>query len=827
MNRGHRWAAITLALFLVPVTGAQAATTPARADLTVTSVGNPPATGTPGASFASVAKVKNRGKANAGATTMRFFLSLDGKVGRGDMRLADRRVTRLKPGKTWSGRSTLKVPTFTPAGTYRVLACGDRLKKLRESNEGNNCRSAKRRVRIVRTSMLGPGTPGSGNSPALVISPGEQAFAAAVGLAHGPVKFTVTNSGKAASGTLGTEVAGTDAAMFKVSSDTCAGKTLATGASCTLNVTFSPTSTGAKTASVRVSGAPGGLAAATLNGTGQTAASLGVSPTTQQFPSTGVGSKSSAITFTVTNNGQAVSGAVGASVAGTDATQFKIAQNNCAGVTLTGGANCTVTVTFDPTGTGGKSASLQISGTPGGSTSAALTGTGLTPAVLSVSPPSETFGTVSSGGTSGEFTFTVSNSGQETSGTLATSITGADTAQFVVTNNGCTGVTLAENATCLIKIVFAPSGAAGDRSASLQVTAAPGGTTSATLAGTATPPDLTISPASHNYALIQVGSSAAQDFTVTNTDPINASSGLNMTITGNEPDRSQFTITPTGTTCVQGNPLAAGASCVIRVTFAPSGSTSPGTRSAALQVAGGSAGTVTAALSGTAVPGPAALAVSPSNQDFGSVAVGSSSASFTFTVTNNGGEASGPLSRTVGGTHAAQFAITGGTCGTAPLAAGATCTVLITFSPAGTPVPGARSATLTVSATPGGSSTAVLTGSATPGPAALSISPTSREFGGVTRGQTSGTFTFTVTNTGQSPTTALSVTKTGTTEVQNQFPITNNTCTGVTLAPNGTCTMLVSFSPPLSTSTGVKTTNLQVTAAQGGTATSVLSGTAN
>jgi hypothetical protein len=81
----------------------------------------------------------------------------------------------------------------------------------------------------------------------------------------------------------------------------------------------------------------------------------------------------------VTNNGQNTSGPLTAGLTGANAGEFGITADTCNGQTLAASATCTVSVRFTPTSAGVKAASLGISGTPGGSTSSALTGTATNP----------------------------------------------------------------------------------------------------------------------------------------------------------------------------------------------------------------------------------------------------------------------------------------------------------------------------------------------------------------------------------------------------------------------------------------------------------------
>ncbi len=86
----------------------------------------------------------------------------------------------------------------------------------------------------------------------------------------------------------------------------------------------------------------------------------------------------------------------------------------------------------------------------------------------------------------------------------------------------------------------------------------------------------------------------------------------------------------------------------------------------------------------------------------------------------------------------AAFDITSNTC-TAALPGAGSCAVGVTYTGTGA---AEQTAQLTVATTPGGTVTADLTGS----PQALTIAPTSRDFGGVLVGESSDTDSFTLTN---------------------------------------------------------------------------------
>jgi CSLREA domain-containing protein len=176
----------------------------------------------------------------------------------------------------------------------------------------------------------------------------------------------------------GTVVGGTNAVDFQTSNDTCTNLSVPNNTGCALDVAFHPVSggNGAKSGALLFSVSPVELATLAGTTTGFTPASLGVTPTMNDFGTTTVGTPTAATQFTVTNTGLQTSGALTVALTGANASDFGITQDNCTGQTLAGsGGNCTVSVRFAPTSAGtGKSASLAISGTPGGTPSATLSG---------------------------------------------------------------------------------------------------------------------------------------------------------------------------------------------------------------------------------------------------------------------------------------------------------------------------------------------------------------------------------------------------------------------------------------------------------------------
>jgi hypothetical protein len=84
--------------------------------------------------------VQNLGMVRAGASTTRYYLSLDAVRDSGDVLMTGSRwLSSIAVGEVSRGTVTIAVPSTTPLGTYRLLACADDLLAVKESNEANNC----------------------------------------------------------------------------------------------------------------------------------------------------------------------------------------------------------------------------------------------------------------------------------------------------------------------------------------------------------------------------------------------------------------------------------------------------------------------------------------------------------------------------------------------------------------------------------------------------------------------------------------------------------------------------------------------------------------
>jgi hypothetical protein len=216
------------------------------------------------------------------------------------------------------------------------------------------------------------------------------------------------------------------------------------------------------------------------------------------------------------------------------------------------------------------------------------------------------------------------------------------------------------------------------------------------------------------------------------------------------------------------------------------------------------------------------ISASPNPLPFGTQLVGATSAPMFVTLTNNTASAiTLTIPATIGGANPTDFAVAAGTC-TTPLAAGGSCTVGATFTPAAAQ---AYSATLqivyTFNGIAGTSLQVALTGTGSTTVAAITFNPTSLTFPGQLLTTSSSAMPVTLKNTGNLPV-MISKVATGT----MAFTETDN-CAGTTVAPAGTCTIMVTFAPPSGTTPGTVTDAVSVTDnAPGSPQTVGLTGTA-
>ena len=699
------------------------------------------------------------GSAEIGATTAAQSVALQ-NTGTGPVAIAgivasgDFASTNDCPATLGAGASCSLTVIFTPT------AVGTRSGAVTVTDDATGSPHA--------VTLSGQGT----QPPAVAVAPSSLAFGAAVvGQTTSAQTATVTNTG---GGTL-TVTGAAATGDFQVTNGCTAG--IGAGASCGVQVRFSPAATGARTGVLTITTNAGGPQTVALSGTG-TAPVAALTPASLAFGALAVGVPSAPKTATLANTGDGP--LTIASIVTTGDYAFASA---CpiAPATLPPGGTCTITVTFTAAATGSRPGTLRVTDNASGSPRTVnLTGTG---AVVSVSPTSLAFGSVPLQTTSAAKTVTVNNS---TLGSLPISAVAITTlaSDYAQTNN-CPA-TLASGATCVVTVTFKPT-VAGSRAGQLRISYG-ASAVNVGLSGTGTF-NLGVSPASLTFAKQALGTtSAAKTVTLTN------GTGSPIDITG---------ITSVGEFPVQSNTcgasLAAGTTCTFTVAFTPSAA---GTRTGQVTIADNATGNPHKVnLTGT---GTIPLTVAPASLGFGSVIAGVTSAAKTVTLTN-----SNPVAITFASiTGSGDYALANG-CPVS-MDPNTSCTLSVTFTP---PATGTRPATLDILSDATSSPQKVnLTGAGT-----LPLNTSGNlAFGSVVAGVTSAAKTITLTNPSPLlPITIASIVPTG------DYGATDN-CAG-SIAPSGSCTLSVAFTP---TAAGARSGSVVITSnATNNPRTSTLTGT--
>ena len=425
--------------------------------------------------------------------------------------------------------------------------------------------------------LTGTGLPVVG-VPVASVTPASLTFpAAGLGVTSAAQTVTVTNTGNADLTVTGATITGAAAVDFAATNNCLA--LVPQGTSCTVSVTFTPTTGGARAASLSIT-TNGGNATVALNGTG-TAPGISVTPGSLTFPTTGLGTPSAARTVTVTNTGNAPLNVTQPLTVSGD-----FAATGC-GTAVAPGGTCTASVVFTPTANGARTGTLTLASNAGAAPTVALTGTGAaanTP-VLAVAPPSLTFTARNLNTTSAVQNVTVTNNGTANLVVAAPAAAGANAGDFLVTN-GC-AAPVAPGATCNVGVAFRPTGT-GARTASLAINSN-GGNVTVPLSGTGNGAVLRLTPTSLTFPRTAVGvRSAVQTITVTNAGNQNMNK---PTLALNGPQAADYNA---NSNCP--NTVVPGGTCTISVTFRPRAA---GTRTATLTVSS-NGGTATASLTGTA-----------------------------------------------------------------------------------------------------------------------------------------------------------------------------------------------------------------------------------
>ena len=368
---------------------------------------------------------------------------------------------------------------------------------------------------------------------------------------------TLTNETGAAVGITSITVSGHFA-----QSNNCS-TTLAPQASCTFQVTATPTAEGAITGSINVKDGAGNSAQLYLKGEGgNTDKILSFDPNPLIWGTIDVGQTSGSKVLTV-NNGQTVPLTIYSISVGPD---FFATDSQCptAPATIAAGSSCTISLAFRPYSAGAKSEVITFTDdAPGGNQSVSLMGTGAAGS-LAFDPSSLTFAGIDPNSVSQPQTATLTNEQSATVSLASITVSG----HFAETDD-CPGA-LAPKASCTFTVTSNPV-IEGPIQGSINVKDGSGTTTQLYLSGMggvpidnsgSTSDEVVVSPGSLHLGSVMVGqTSTASELILSNDHPSPVAI-------------SQLTVGPDiyveANTCpVTPLRLATGAACKILVAFRP------------------------------------------------------------------------------------------------------------------------------------------------------------------------------------------------------------------------------------------------------------------
>ncbi|MBV9296549.1 MAG: choice-of-anchor D domain-containing protein, partial [Acidobacteriaceae bacterium] len=629
---------------------------------------------------------------------------------------------------------------------------------------------------------------------------GNQAVGVSTSISNGTATVRLRNM----SATAATLQSITTSASIFSESDNCGGS-IPAGGFCTLSLNFTPAAPGARTGTVTVtSNASDSPTTITVNGTGVDAPYITASPTSLVFGDQATGTSSAQQSVTLTNIGDETA----ALSVYTNTVNFS-ELNNCPSQ-LAPGSSCLVNVTFSPTQPGLATDNLYFYSPSFGTGSIPLSGSGTVTganSAISLSATSLSFGNQVVNTTSPIQQIFVTNNGSVpiVIQSITTSVT-SGSGNFTISYNACGNPTgsLSPQANCQLQVTFTPT-AAGTVTGTLTINdSATGSPQTVSLTGTGVAATETLE--------FYPGTAIAFPDT-----PVGVTSGSQIVYaqnTGTAPitmDRvvvsGDFHISSTTceATTLPGT-LNDGASgsysyCYAYVVFTP---TATGARTGTLTfIDSASTSPQVVNLSGNGITASGTLALDPTQLDFPSQAIGTTSAASSSEAVYLSNPGNTPI--TINNWSATgDFTVTNWYCSTPPftLNPGGSCGIYIQFTPSAS---GTRTGTLTVNST-AGNQTAALNGTGVTATQTIQITPTSMTFGSVVVGQTASQYPLYIQNTGTEP---VSLTTLGALSGTNAGDFTVNTYTcpvGGNLQPGTSCEMLVSFTPG---GTGSRTASLQ------------------
>jgi|GEM_PF-3119048 len=671
-----------------------------------------------------------------------------------------------------------------------------------------------------------------------------------VNFTTGPERVVIQNTGDGPLRNVKFQIVSTNAEDFTIVADSCdpsfvgptsdtaeSGTPIQPGDLCGVTIDFKPGVTGPRTATLLINGwatntlpypdlvgqlPPNGYAlpspyfvSVPMHGNGSLGvASIGISPSSLNFPNTARFGTSVSQMITVTNGGTInlvistnlfnfSNNGRGTNVfsGGNGTNDFAVTSTTCAGlpISIAPGTSCGINVVFNPTNTGARSTWLQIFSNSGtnvpfamnATNSVLVTGYSTAPTLTPV-PSQLDFGTNAVGVESAPLVVAVENTGNGPlllNNVSQASIVGTNAADFLYYGDTCSGNPVAPGNNCGITVRFKPSLTNSETATLLLISNITDGNgqpvTNAiplTGVGAANAPAIGFTPTSLLFGDQPLGTTSAPPISVAITNGGSAA----MLITNITSSDGEFIVTPAAGAL--NTLILPSASVTVNVQFAP---TNTGTRAGNINLYwnnGSPTPTAVPVLGSGTAPGLTPL---PGSVTFTNTAqpIGVTSAAQLVLLHNSG---SAPLTITgvtVVGTNTADFAASLAGCGNVP--PGGDCLLSVTFTPGATN--GLRTAALRIAsnATNAPPVDIPVFGIGTNNAPSLGLIPASLNFNNVDLGTTSVVQSVTVTNSG---TAALVITNIDL-SVTGHFVVTSPNCLNVPIAPGALCTLNVAFAP--------------------------------
>ncbi len=367
---------------------------------------------------------------------------------------------------------------------------------------------------------------------AISVAPAQLTFTPQLfGQAGPPLALNVTNTGGAPMSNIGFQIMGPSASSFAWGSTTC-GASLSSGGTCTVQLTFTPSTTGLLAATLIVTSSTLGVnpVQVPLSGIGQSASGIIISPSPIVFTQPVLGQASAPQTATIVNTNSVSASGLALSVS----PLFSVVQDTCGSI-LAAGGSCSTGVVFTPTSNGVIAGALTVSSSSFAiAATATLSGIGGAAGSVQVQPGSLNFSATGVGSASSPQTVTLTNSGSVPLAGLALSTSSG----FQVASTTCIGL-LASGTSCTAQVIFSPS-SAGQQTGNLTISSSDlAANTQVALSGMGF--DFSIS--SNGQSGQTVSSGQAASFTL-NLEPLNGSSGTFTFACASLPANSSCTFNP-------------------------------------------------------------------------------------------------------------------------------------------------------------------------------------------------------------------------------------------------------------------------------------------